>query len=72
MNETNTIILYDQDACSCYAVIKTKEDPAKFQKVIDDVKASMPGEWSYDDLMEGLMDSGLDYEIDENITYINY
>lgn len=72
MENENTIILYDEDACSCYAVIKTKEDPKKIADVIQKVKDSMPGEWSYDDLMEGLMDSGIDYEIDENITYINF
>jgi len=68
----NTIILYDQDACSCFAVIRTKEDPSKIEEIINNVKESMPGEWSFDDLMEGLMDSGIDYEIDENVTYINY
>ena len=68
----NTIILYDEDAECCYAVIRTKEDPSKIEAVINKVKNSMPGECSYDDLMEGLMDSGIDYEIDENITYISY
>lgn len=72
MNETNTIILYDQDACSCYAVIKTKEDPKKIADVIQKVKDSMPGEWQYDDLIEGLIDSGINFEVDENITYINF
>lgn len=68
----NTIIMYDQDAEECYAVIRTKEDPSKIEEIINNVKDSMPGEWSYDDLMFGLMDSGIDYEIDENVTYINY
>ena len=68
----NTIILYDQDAECCYAVLKTNEKPKKIADIFQKVKDSMPGEWSFDDLMFGLMDSGIDYEIDENITYINF
>lgn len=72
MNKINTIILYDQDAEECYAVIRTKENPKRISDIFDKVKEELPGEWSFDDLMEGLMDSGIDYEIDENITYINF
>lgn len=68
----NTIILYDQDAEECYAVIRTKEDPKRISDIFDKVKEELPGEWSFDDLMEGLMDSGIDYEIDEEISYINF
>ena len=72
MDKINTILLYDQDANCCYAVIRTKEEPSVVQKIIDDVKESLPGEWSYDDLKEGLMDSGIEYEIFEDTHYVNY
>lgn len=72
MDKINTIIMYDQDACSCYAVLKTKENPKKIADIIQKVKDSMPGEWSFDDLMYGIYESGIDCEVDENVTYINF
>ena len=72
MKKINTILLYDQDAEMCYAVIRTKESPSKIKKVINDVKEELEGEWSYEDLMEGLMNSGIDYEIYEDIHYVSY
>ena len=72
MKKINTILLYDQDAEICYAVIRTKESPSKIKEIINKVKDSMPEEWTYDDLMFGLMDSGIDYEIDEDVHYVSY
>lgn len=68
----NTIILYDQDAEECHAVITTKESPKRIEGIFQKVKDSMPGEWSYDDLIEGLIESGIDFEVAEDISYINF
>ena len=59
----NTIILYDEDAKKNTAVIKTKESVEKISDIIYGVKKELEGEWSFDDILQGLMDSGIDYEI---------
>ena len=68
----NTIILYDNDADLCTAVIRTKEDVKKISNIIVNVKDSLEGEWSFDVILQGLMDSCIEYEIEQNVSRIYY
>lgn len=68
----NTIVLKDQDSDECHAVIITNEEPSTIKNIIEEVKDSLPGEWQYEDLIEGLNKKGIKFRIDEDITVINY
>ena len=68
----NTIVLKDQDSDECHAVIITSEEPSTIRNIIEEVKDSLPGEWQYEDLIEGLNKKGIKFRIDEDITVINY
>lgn len=68
----NTIVLKDQDSDESQAVIITNEEPSTIRNIIEEVKDSLPGEWQYEDLIEGLNKKGIKFRIDEDITVINY
>ena len=68
----NTILLVDDYDYRVYAVLRSKESADTIKKVFQEVKDRMPGEWQYDDLIDGLNEKNIEFEVCENVEEVQF